>query len=176
MLLSLLPKRHQKCAETKKVQEAISKEFNELVNSYDNMLLQLFVSTATEEGLSIWEKMYGLIPDSIDVDYRRSRIMSKMRGSGTTTAQMIKKVCEAFYGGKVEIIENFNDYSFDVVFKDSIGTPPNLNDMTAAIEEIKPAHLAFQYVITYLRYSEVANYTHFQLSAYNYSKIKEGGL
>ena len=173
MLLELLPERLQKSNETAQIQRAIEKEVQKAIDAYDRLLLQLFVSSA-DEGLLLWEEMYGISPAG-DISGRRSRIMSKMRGAGTTTAQMIKNVCESFYNGQVEIIEHFDQYSFDIVFLSSIGVPPRIDNMTAAIEEIKPAHLAYQYVITYRRHSELTAWGHEDLAFHTHQYIREGG-
>lgn len=174
MLIELLPERLQKSAETAQVQNAIEKEVQKVINAYDKMLLQLFVGSS-DEWIPLWEKMYGIVPDSENIEHRRSRIISKMRGSGTTTTEMIKNVCESFYNGQVEIVEHFDQYSFDIVFLSSIGVPPNLQDMTAAIEEIKPAHLAYHYVITYRRHSELTAWGHEDLAFRTHQYIREGG-
>lgn len=39
---------------------------------------------------------------------RRTRILNKLRGAGTTTKQMIQNVAESFSNGQVEIVE-YND-------------------------------------------------------------------
>ena len=176
MLLELLPERLQKSPETAKIQSAIEKEVERFIKAYDWTLLQLFVTSADANGLSLWEKMYGITPDSTNTEYRRSRVMSKMRGSGTTTTAMLKNVCESFYNGKVEIIERFSQYSFDIKFLSSIGTPPNLQDMVAAIEEIKPAHLSYQFIISYNRHQDPTGKTHEQLSQYTHQQLREEEL
>ena len=172
MLLELLPARYSNSRETIEIQLAFEKEVQKIINAYDQMLLQLFVSSA-DEWLPLWEKIYGIVPDSNNIDYRRSRIMGKMRGSGTTTKEMIKNVCESFYNGNVEIIEHFDQYSFDIKFLSSIGTPPNLQDMVNAIEEIKPAHLSYQFIITYNRHQDLAKMKHSEMADYTHRGLRE---
>lgn len=172
MLIELMPERYANSPETVEIQKAIEVEIQKIVQAYDQMLLQLFV-VSSDEWLPLWEKMYGITPDNTNTEYRRSRIMSKMRGNGTTTVEMIKNVCESFYNGQVQIIEHFDQYSFDVSFLSSIGVPPNLEDMTAAIEEIKPAHLTYQYLISFNRYQDLLRYTHTQLTPYTHQQLRE---
>jgi hypothetical protein len=71
----------------------------------------------------------------------------------------MKNVSESFTNGEVDIIENNPAYSFTVKFVGSKGIPPNIDDLKAAIEEIKPAHLAVQYEFSYTLWSEVKNIT-----------------
>ena len=109
----------------------------------------LYVKTATW-GLDLFEEELGLITDkSISYEERRERILAKKRGNGTTTKAMIKNVAEAFSGGEVEVVENFNDYSFIVKFVGVKGIPKNLTLFKNMIEDIKPAHLNYELAFTY---------------------------
>lgn len=123
-------------------------EFDQVRTSIEDILKQLYVETATW-GLDLWEQMLGLSSYAgKPVDQRRSRIISKLRGYGTVTVSLIKNVAESYVYGTVEVTEHPELYSFTVKFVDPRGIPPNLDDLKAAIEEIKPAHLALQYEFT----------------------------
>ncbi|MCX7614756.1 MAG: YmfQ family protein, partial [Clostridiales bacterium] len=127
-------------------------------------------------GLVLWEKALGIDTDvSKSNEYRRTRIMSKLRGSGTTTADMIKNVAESFSNGIVDVIEHPEQYSFDIKFVGTLGIPPNMDDLTAAVEEIKPAHLAYTFVYIYRTYGGLKPYTHLQLSNYTHSELRNRG-
>lgn len=117
---------------------------------------QIFVETASDWGLDRWEQELDLIsyagkPD----DQRRSRIMSKMRGVGNVTINLIKSVAEAYDGGLVDVSAQPVSYQFTIQFIDTRGVPPNINDLMAAIEDIKPAHLAVVYEYRYLIWNEL---------------------
>ncbi len=111
---------------------------------------ELFAATA-EKWLPLWEAAFG-IPTEPDksLSDRRSRLMSKLRGAGTTTPEQIRQVVASFANSDCEIIEDPANYSFTVKFVGTVGIPPNIADVKAAIEEIKPAHLA--YTLLYLFY------------------------
>ena len=61
-------------------------------------------------------------------------------------------------------------------FVGTVGIPPNMPDLTAALEELKPAHLACEYVIMYRLNQELRDYTHGELAAYSHSTIKGGDI
>lgn len=131
-------------------------EFDTIRTNMEDILKQFYVETATGWGLDLWEQMLGLKsyagkPD----DQRRSRIISKLRGMGTVNVTLIKNVAESYVYGAVEVTENSSAYSFTIKFVDTRGIPPNLDDVEAAIEEIKPAHLAVNYQFTYLYWNEL---------------------
>ncbi len=108
----------------------------------------MFIETATW-GLSRWEKIFDL-PIEIEKNYsfRRERIKAKIRGSGTTTKQLIINIASAFSNGEVEVIEYPNEYRFVVKFVGVKGVPANMKDLTSSIEEVKPAHLAFTFEVS----------------------------
>ena len=72
-----------------------------------------------------------------------------MRGTGTTTVAMIQNVSESFVNGEVAVVEHNDQYRFDIEMLSVIGIPPNMEDLKAVIEEIKPAHLDYRIIIKY---------------------------
>lgn len=149
-LINLLPELYAASPKTADLQNAFGQEITAVQAARDDFMLQLNADTATW-GLSLWEALYGITPDvSKSYEYRRTRIKSKMRGAGTTTAALIQNVAESFSNGEVEIVETPAEYRFDVAFVGTLGIPPNMDDLTAAIEQIKPAHLAYAYIYTYM--------------------------
>lgn len=155
LLIDALPLRHQTCPETAQIQQALQGMSDELADRYDTMIAQLNASTVSE-WMDLWEKAYGILPDvAKDLEYRRTRLVSRMRGYGTTTHEMIRTVSGSYVNGEVAVTENNPGYSFTVKFISTKGIPPNLDDLKAAIEEIKPAHLAVEYQFSYLIWREI---------------------
>ncbi|WP_050698657.1 YmfQ family protein [Anaeromassilibacillus senegalensis] len=174
-LKNQVPPDYLKSPETCATLDAMNPEAVALWEAHESLLDQLFVSTATW-GLDFWEKLYGIETDiSKPYDFRRSRVISKIRSKGTATIAMIKNAAESFVNGDVEIIEHPENYSFEVKFS-SLGIPPNLEDLTATIEDIKPAHLAFSYIYNFLTHAGVSAYTHGQLHAYTHDQIRNGEM
>ena len=172
-LVNALPERHRS-TEAGHIQYAITPLVDEYDRSHEDRMAQLWPQMATW-GLSSWEAALGLDTDvSRAVEFRRSRVISKLRGTGTTTVTMLKNVAESYANGQVEIHEKPAGYAFDVEFVGTIGVPPNMEDLTAAIEEIKPAHLAFAYIIRYRTHKQLAGYTHAQLSKFTHEQLRSG--
>lgn len=175
-LIDLLPSYYSESYETLELQRAFLKQVNQAGEAKEDFFRQLFVQTATW-GLDAWENAYGLETDRTKPDdYRRTRIMSKMRGQGTTTVELIQNVSESFSNGEVEVTEHNEQYIFDVKFVSSIGIPPNLDDLKNAIEEIKPAHLQVNYIIRFRTHEELKPYTHEHLKAYTHETLKGGTI
>ena len=132
--------------ETYKAQEY---ELGILYWEIDDILKQHFIDTATW-GLTYWEKEYG-IPTNLNHSYeeRREVVKAKKRGKGTCTKSLIKNVAEAFSGGECKVIENTAPYTFTIQFVSVKGIPKNLDGLRNAIDDIKPAHLIFDFKYTY---------------------------
>jgi hypothetical protein len=175
-LMDLLPDYYRRSAEVVELQGAFQHWTDALRAAREDLLLQLNVSTATW-GLSTWEEALGLETDvSKSYAFRRTRIMSKLRGRGTTTVVMIQNVAESFSNGEVAIGEDPANYRFDITFTGTIGTPPNMEDLTAAIEEIKPAHMDYDYIFIYRTHAALAAYTYDGLAGYTYETLREGEM
>lgn len=175
-LLDHLPPFHAGSFETSAIQGALDGRLDELLSARDDGLLQLDLATATW-GLSLWEEAYGIETDITRADeFRRSRVMSRMRGQGTTTAAMIQSVAESFANGAVEVEEQPGEHRFKLRFVGALGVPPNMDDLTAAIEEIKPAHLAFEHVFIYRTWREVRDKTWGEVSAFTWDQLRGGEI
>lgn len=148
-------------------------ELDDFKSAIEEVLSQFFVNTATW-GLDTWEEELGLSSYADkEASQRRSRIVSKIRGMGTVTVSLIKSVAESYANGTVTVTENSAAYSFTIKFVSQIGIPPNLDDLKAAIEEIKPAHLAVEYKFTYNTHAALSAYTHAHLAAYTHAELRE---
>ncbi|MDO7787508.1 YmfQ family protein [Desulforamulus aquiferis] len=154
-MLSYLPRYYQTSKIVKSVIAAQGTEVDKLRNALNEILEQNYVNTATW-GLDNWEKELAIKSNAGKPDdQRRAVIKSKIRGVGTVTINLIKNVAEAYDGGRVEITKGPLIYQFTVKFIDTRGIPPNINDLKALIEEIKPAHLSVVYEYRYLLWNEL---------------------
>lgn len=164
-----------------------SQEFTEIQNAMDpsasaawtardGLAAQLCVDTATW-GLQYWEKSLGIpVEVNKDLNYRRSRVRSKLRGAGATTVALIRNVAESYSNGDVDVIEHPAQYSIDIKFVGTIGIPPNLDDLTASLREIMPAHIAWDYIIIYNTWDAVSSHTWAELATHTWAEVKESDL
>ncbi|HBV95630.1 MAG: phage portal protein [Peptococcaceae bacterium BICA1-7] len=171
-MLSYLPRYYETSRVMGSILQAQGTEMDKFHQALDETLDQFYVNTATW-GLDTWEKELGLSsyagkPD----DQRRSRIISRLRGVGTTTVSLIKNVAESYVYSAVEVTVSPAQYGFTVKFVDTRGVPPNLEDLQAAVEEIKPAHLTVMYQFTYTTWGEVRNTTWAMVKTGTWGELK----
>lgn len=134
-------------------------EVGYLLHIMEDVVNQCFVMTATW-GLDRWERLFGIATNmSLSLEHRREIIMAKLRGQGTTTVRMIQEAAAAFSGGEVDVIEDNPGSRFTVRFIGIKGIPRNMQGFISMLEEIKPAHLAYDFEYRYTIWDEMVAYT-----------------
>ena len=130
--------------------EAESFEFDHIREIIDEAELNMTLSHTTESKIEDREYEFGVISDpSKPIEQRRAVLVAKLRGQGTTTPAAVLNIAASFDFGEISIDESSTPYTVRIVFEEFRGVPPNMADFIAAIEEIKPAHLVFEYVYKY---------------------------
>ena len=171
-LIKLLPDYYEENVTMQTLQEILSDETDKLDEEMESAVDECTVMTASEM-LGRYEKIFGLESEAGKAElFRRERIAAKISGTGTTTKAMLKDVASRYSGGEVDIIEDNANNSFTVKFVGTIGLPPNMDDLTKTIEEIKPAHLAFEYEYVYNTHTSLKRFTHAQLAAYTHYQLR----
>lgn len=131
---------------------AEEKQFGKLNIDVNDLRLQMDINTATW-GLDVYERELKIpIDTNKPIDERRSVIKSKLRGSGKADAALIKMVADSFTNGGVDVLF---DGQIGIIFNDTLGIPPNLQDLEHALDDIKPAHLNIYYEFMYRTYTEL---------------------
>lgn len=171
-LIDLLPEYYKSNTTMDELQNILSKQINNLALSQNTIINQCFINTATEL-LSRYERIFGLNVDvSKSNEFRIERIKAKIAGTGTTTKQMIQDVARSYSNGEVEVIEDNENYKFTIKFIGTKGIPANMADLTLTIEEIKPAHLSYEFQYTYNTWGFIKESTWGQLKTKTWSRIK----
>ena len=155
--MSDLPAYYRKSKVMNELFRSIEAEYARLENEVKLTENQFFVILA-DKNIQNHEQDVGVSPDdTADLETRRGRVLSKLRGTGTVTKTMMKNVAASFVNGDIEIAEYPSRYMFSVAFTSKQGIPYNLQDIKDMIEEIKPAHLAVEYIFTYRLWEDVKN-------------------
>lgn len=172
-LIDQLPQFYQNSPEMVAIQSYLQILVAELWRNRDDFAAQLCIDTATW-GLATWEGALGLTTDATrELAYRRERVKAKLRGAGTTTKALIQRVAETFTNGAVDVIEYASEYRVVIKFTGTLGIPPNLDDLTASLRDIMPAHLQWEYEIRYNLWIDVAPLTWGELAERTWHGVKE---
>lgn len=144
-LIKRLPRYYQDSPPVAELERVLGVQAAALQAAKSDALAQLWVDTATW-GLDLWEQWVGLATDPAKpYSYRRQRIKAKLRGQGVTNADLIAGVVASFgYDpSQVSVIERPADSEFEVVISGLAEAPLDVSGITAAVNEIKPAHLDY---------------------------------
>lgn len=145
MLIDRLPEYYQASPPVAELERVLSLETDGLHQAERDVLAQLWVDSATW-GLDLWEAWVGLPVDRTSLySYRRGRTKAKLRGQGTTNQEAIAAVVSSFgfHPEQVSVIEHAASCQFEVVLSGLAAIPEDLDGPRAAVNEIKPAHLAW---------------------------------
>lgn len=154
-MFTFLPTYYETSRVMKADMQAKGTELDMLFRAIDETMEQFFVRTATW-GLDRWEMELGVPTEKEKpIEQRRAVVESKLRGAGKFSGRLVKNVAEAYDGGTVDVSFQPSEWSFTVKFVDTIGIPPNIEDLKTVIEEIKPAHLVIKYEFSYLLIRDV---------------------
>ena len=156
-------------------QDAIGKQISLLWQDMDSLIAQGRPSTAIW-GMVNYEREYGLPVDlRKPKDQRLAAYRAKRRGFGVITVDVLKNIAASFYNGEISIIEHKREFWFEITFLSNVGIPPNLDDLKAAIEDVKPAHMEAVYNIIWTTHAQLSRFTHAQLSQYTHEQIRTLG-
>lgn len=100
-------------------------------------------------------------------------IKARRRGKGKLTLELIKRTVEAYTYAQTEV--KF-DGIIHIAFTSVYGRPPNMEDVYATIENIKPAHIPVEYTFRYRTHDDIRNCmaTHQKLSEITHEEIRSG--
>lgn len=141
----LLPQLYRQTPEDAELQRVLTEMLARAERDKDFTLEQLFPSTTSGWGLELWERAWGIPVDRTLSDARRrDRILAKVKGTGTTTLEVIRAIAESFSPYPVEVVEEAALYRFVIWYLGTIGEVENKEDLIAAINEVKPAHLDWE--------------------------------
>lgn len=115
----------------------------------DVTLRQLFPSTASGWGLDMWESAYGIPTDrSKSEEARRARLIAKVGAQGTLTVEALENLAAAVTGYPAEVVEQPERYRF-ALWIIGTGSMDSFPALTDAVNEAKPAHLAYHLAARY---------------------------
>lgn len=171
-LMNLLPPIYEDNTTMQELQSILSTKITSIISDTGATIDECFIETASKL-LSRYEKIYGVTVDVSKSDtLRREILKAKIRGVGTVTKQLLIDTAASYSNGTVEVIEDPANYKFIVKFTGTIGIPPNMDGLTNTINEIKPAHLAFEYEYIYNTWADLSALTWGALSSKTWDQVR----
>jgi hypothetical protein len=153
VLKDYLPSYYYDIKEVMEVIKDEATEFQDYQMEIEEVLNQFYVDRATW-GLEKWEEACGITTDETKTLLdRRGAIKTKIKGIGTVTVERLKNLADSFYN--TEIKEDTANYRITIMILGIRGVPTDITVMQKALREMVPAHLAVDFVFTYVTWDEL---------------------
>ena len=137
----------------------------------------LFIAFFNEQQVANYERFMELdYKNGWSLQDRKDRIIYTLLSKNIFTPQVLKEQAKMFTNGEIEVIENYNDYSFIIKFTSVVGIPSNLDNFKNFIHINKPAHLNFSVEFRYNTHNQVAYLLHNSLKAKSHKEIYDTRL
>jgi hypothetical protein len=142
---------------SKVFREILKVQGNEITKNnalLQDILAQYFVDTATW-GLKLWEKELGIVTNtSLTYEKRREKIKFRLQlKNETVTKKFFKSVMDKYYTCNID--EDFINSKIAITILGKRGVPEDINEMLSDADELIPAHLIYEFIYTYLPWSEL---------------------
>lgn len=120
----------------------------------NQIILNLFLDSANEEGIAFYEKEARIRPRaSQSLRDRASAVEAKWKSAGKADINLMQMVADSWANGRVDV--DFTGGKIRVTFTSEYGLPDDRLGLELALDEIKPAHLSICYLIRYLLVRDV---------------------
>ena len=137
----------------------------------------LFIAFFNEQQVANYERFMELdYKNGWSLKDRKDRIIYTLLSKNIFTPHVLKEQAKIFTNGEIEVIENYNDYSFIIKFTSVVGIPQNLDNFKNFIYINKPAHLNFSIEFRYNTHNQVAYLLHNSLKLKTHKQIYDTRL
>ena len=137
----------------------------------------LFMAFFNEQQIKNYERFMNLeLKKGWSLQDRKDRIIYTLLSKNIFTPHVLKEQAKIFTNGEIEVIENYNDYSFIIKFTSVVGIPSNLDNFKNFIHINKPAHLNFSIEFRYNTHNQVAYLLHNSLKLKTHKEIYDTRL
>lgn len=152
--------------------DAEQPEMVSIWNAVSNAFNDQFLTDATENGVSRWEKILGIVPKAtFNLDERKFTILTKINEqlpfTVTTLEEQLKNLCGE---NKYSINLNNSNYTLDV--KVALTAKNNFEDVNSLLQRVVPANLIVTLGLKYNQHQIYNGYTHEQLKVHSHYNLR----
>lgn len=153
-ILKLLHRFDRTCMFVKALINAVAQVLTQIDTKLTEVYLNFYFSTLTPDGVEYFEKLLKITPtQGQSLEDRRSVIRAKWLSKNHSSIGLIQIVCDAWKNG--EVVADFVSGKLQIKFVGEYGVPQDLDSLTSAIDEIKPAHIPFVLLYKYLLIKDI---------------------
>lgn len=135
------PKVVAKMREMGQIADTENAEFDLLWAAFSNFISDLFIKTATENGISRWESILGIVPASgASLADRKNVILTQVNIKVPYTWRIVKKIIAEFFGATTFEMEYEIDFQTLIVSGNG-ATESQISQLSEILKWILPAQI-----------------------------------
>ncbi len=173
-LIDYLPNILKDIKEYEDILNAGETEIELLFNAKNEILKNQFIESSTELGIKRWEKMLDITPKGdLSLDERKFTILVKLNEelpyTIPTLHERLLNLCGSTENYSLKI--SYDEFYIDVMI--GLRAKNNFNDVVTLLNNIVPANMIINCIIKYNQHTNLAKYTHKELSTYSILQVRE---
>lgn len=171
-ILSYLPPVLREVYEMQAVAQGENSALNDLWQGTEDLMNDQFIDSATENGVSRWEKMLLLTPKDTDtLPERKFRVKSALSGRLPFTIWVLREQLDALCGaGNYELTVDHAAYKVTVLL--ALAAQQNFEAAQEMLYNMLPANLVIEVSLMYNRHEDLTGYVHGKLLGYTHQELK----
>ena len=144
-MINMLPDYEQKSEYIRGLYESAEKAVALADNYIYDAADELYVLTATSAGIQRHQGDVGLADIVADLETKRGRVLTRLRGSGPLTPAKLKPLVELYEPTGVIITEYPSQNHVKIGFPNYTGIPYHIDRIMQSVNESVPAHISVDY-------------------------------
>ena len=148
-------------------------EMVDLWQAEENALRDQFVEDATENGVSRWEKILGIIPKATDdLDVRKFSILARINESLPFTITTLHQQLTALCGENgYEVNLDANNYL--LIVRVALTAESSFDAVDSLLKRVVPANLIIDISLMYNKHKHFGVYTHGGLEQFTHEQMRK---
>lgn len=151
-MINRLPQYYRKSKVVKDLYSVIQKALDKVSEDISTEDMRLFITTT--DTFSLHEKDVGLPEITADNETKRARVIARLQGNNLLTKSELERLILMYDKTGCTITEDFPNYTINIQFSGRKGIPYNFEQIQAAVDEVKPAHIQVNYDFTHNTWGE----------------------
>lgn len=139
--------------------DALGAELDKVWDDLQENQRESIVSSALSDGLTRYERLFGVLPESPTTESRRAAIAALMQVAGDSFSAAALSNCLAACGVAAQVEETDTAGTLAVSFPGRMGVPEGFARMKAILEMLLPCHLTAEYRFRYALWRDIAGLT-----------------
>jgi hypothetical protein len=174
-LIDYLPEFVGLFKEMQVLQGSLTREVNDMVGSFYQSFYNAFVNYTDDDGILMFEKMFGIVAESENIDDRRMAVLALINKALPYSYNGFVAMLDGLCGnGNYEIEMNYGEYTLTI--RIGIAARAQYDTVNELIKQIVPANILCDLKILYNKYKTVGRLTYEQCAKKTFYELRNSLL